>query len=258
MVIRSYTTENVLAKMSIYKLIINYCLVLLYNQCMHVLRALNVSYGPEYIYFSHWQMRTQCIRFGKCVSFSVMSVCLCHIFVLSALMVCCSACRRSGWGSPPHTRPPKPLYSARAVCSAAEGILLFFQWRSREVKFHSFTETSLVSGASIATTYSKQMLYFSTLIGSLGLGPRERYRADLRAYVFLLLGCSSHRCFVGKSLLVMIMALHFLKMSPFSFFSSFIFCFGCVFGQAETLRKNYRKYTVCFHWESAERLQNQW
>lgn len=53
MVIRSYTTENVLAKMSIYKLIINYCLVLLYNQCMHVLRALNVSYGPEYIYFSH-------------------------------------------------------------------------------------------------------------------------------------------------------------------------------------------------------------
>lgn len=53
MVIRSNTAEDVLVKMSIYKLIINYCLVLLYNQCMHVLRALNVNYGPEYIFCSH-------------------------------------------------------------------------------------------------------------------------------------------------------------------------------------------------------------
>lgn len=155
-----------------------------------------------------------------------------------------------------NTRPPKPLYAAKAVCSAAEAILLFFQWRSQEVKFHSFTETSLVSGASIATTYSKQMLYFSTLIGSLGLGPRERYRADLRAYVFLLLGCSSHRCFMGKSLLVMIMALHFLKMSPFSFFFVFYFlfslCFWSSWDPAQKLQEIHCVFPLRERWETPE------
>lgn len=101
-----------------------------------------------------------------------------HIYILSL-------CR---------THPTKLLYAARPICSAGEGILLFFQRRSGEVKFHSFSPGS---GALMATAYIQQtdVVFFSPDL-LFGVGTSG---ADLRACVFLLLGCSSPRCCRGKS-----------------------------------------------------------
>lgn len=144
----------------------------------------------------------------------------------------------------------KPLYAAGAVCSAGEEILLFFQRRSGEVKFHSFTQTSPGSGAPMATTYSKQMLYFSAVIRSSGLGPRERCRADLRAFVFLLLGCSSHRCFRGKGPTCL------LLLWPYSSWKWA--WFGCVFGEVMTPWKMTGNILKSFHWETPESVITAW
>lgn len=128
-----------------------------------------------------------------------------------------------------HTmRPPKPLYAARAVCSAAAGILLFFQRRSRDGKFHSCTE-KLSGDRSIDSSNIQQtdVVFFSPGL-LFGVGTSGAIRSRFKGLRVFMTWLQLPQVLYGKepNMLVMITTLHFLKNELVFFF--ILFCFVLV------------------------------
>lgn len=162
-----------------------------------------------------------------------------NICMLSAVRVHIVRHAEGQVGDPLHTWtcPHGLLY---VVCSAGESILLCSEQRS-EVKFQGFTVTFPVSNNVQQT---------DVVFGAGALW------SDLRAYVILWHGCSSHRCFRREpSLTVLVSAPHFLKTS-LCLLSRFSFCWVLVVFWPYRDPSQITGSILCFHSEPCQAPQS--